>query len=41
MDDECNCEFDPYEDGTDDESYHFKRTCENCGTRLVGIALSP
>ncbi len=29
--DECNCEFDPYEDGDPEESWHYKRTCENCG----------
>lgn len=36
-DDECNCTFDPYEDGTNDESYHFKRTCENCGHVWWGL----
>jgi predicted RNA-binding Zn-ribbon protein involved in translation (DUF1610 family) len=30
-DEECNCEFDPYEDGDDEESWHYKRACEECG----------
>lgn len=25
----CNCEFSEYDD-SDDESFHFKRTCEHC-----------
>lgn len=27
----CECEFDPYDDGDTEESYHYKRTCEHCG----------
>jgi len=29
-DGECACEFDPYDDDPE-ESYHFKRTCPECG----------
>ena len=31
--DDCDCEFDPYDDpeDEDDESYHYRRTCEMCG----------
>ena len=30
---DCDCEFDPYEDGdTTEESWHHKRTCRACGT---------
>ena len=29
IEEECNCEFDPYID-SDEESYHFLRTCLFC-----------
>ena len=28
---DCNCEFDLYDDGSDGESYHYKRSCYVCG----------
>lgn len=33
----CNCEFDPYDDGDEDESTHFHRTCLFCGERWWGL----
>lgn len=34
---ECVCEFDPYEDGDTEESYHYKRTCASCGEVWYGL----
>ena len=32
----CTCDYDPYED-SDEESWHFKRTCEACGHVWYGL----
>lgn len=36
VDDDCTCEFDPYEDA-DDESWHYRRACKWCGTVWWGL----
>jgi NAD-dependent SIR2 family protein deacetylase len=33
----CDCEFDPYADCVEEESWHFKRTCEFCGYSWYGL----
>ena len=33
---DCTCEFDPYED-CDEESWHFLRTCAECGHQWYGL----
>jgi len=35
----CECEFDPYDNPEDavEESWHYKRTCEFCGTTWYGL----
>lgn len=33
----CVCEFDPYDDGSDEESWHFKRICLFCGAVWWGL----
>jgi hypothetical protein len=33
----CDCQFDPYEDGDEEESWHYKRTCEACGETWWGL----
>ena len=32
----CECEFDPYDD-SDEESWHFRRTCLHCGEQWWGL----
>lgn len=33
----CECEFDPYQDGDDEESWHFLRRCNACGGEWYGL----
>lgn len=33
----CDCEFDPFDDGDTEESYHFKRICLHCGQKWWGL----
>jgi hypothetical protein len=35
--DECRCEFDPYDDDPDEESWHYRRTCGGCGYVWWGL----
>lgn len=32
----CECEFDPY-DNSDEESWHYLRTCEYCDCQWYGL----
>ena len=34
--DVCTCEFDQYDD-SDEESWHYKRTCAYCGNEWYGL----
>lgn len=34
---ECRCEFQPFDDGDPEESYHFKRKCRHCGHVWWGL----
>lgn len=34
---ECKCEFDPYEQGEDEDSVHYKRICEFCVGSWYGL----
>lgn len=27
----CECEFTPFDDGDEEESFHYKRRCSSCG----------
>jgi hypothetical protein len=36
----CECEFDPYppeDEDAGEESWHFRRTCTNCGGSWFGL----
>lgn len=33
----CECEFDPYDEAKPEESWHYKRTCLNCGYVWHGL----
>jgi hypothetical protein len=34
---ECNCEFSPYDDEPEEESWHFRRRCKHCGHVWYGL----
>jgi hypothetical protein len=34
---DCDCEFDKYEDEPQEESWHFKRECRECGHVWYGL----
>lgn len=33
----CDCEFNPYDDDSGEESFHYLRTCEHCGHKWYGL----
>ncbi len=33
----CDCDFDPYPDERDEESWHYLRTCEHCAHQWFGL----
>ena len=35
--DECNCEFDPYDDEPETDSWHYKRSCQACGSTWYSL----
>lgn len=33
----CDCKFDFYDDEPDEESTHYKRTCQNCNEQWYSL----
>jgi len=33
----CECEFTPFDDGDEEESFHYKRRCDICGSTWYSL----